>query len=79
MFRILIRNILLIRITNEKNMKYLYFIFEFIGFVIGFPVGLLLGFFIFIYSSEPADVKVMIIPLFNYFMFNAVPHSVLHV
>lgn len=60
-------------------MKYLYFIFEFIGFVIGFPGGLLLGFFIFIYSSEPADVKVMIIHLFNYFMFNDVPHSVLHV
>ncbi|KAK9920919.1 hypothetical protein M0R45_029456 [Rubus argutus] len=38
-------------------MKYLYFIFEFIGFLIGFPVGLLLGFFIFIYSSEPEDVK----------------------
>lgn len=63
-------------------MKYLYFIFEFIGFVIGFPVGLLLGFFIFIYSSEPADVKVIddhTPSLFNYFMFNAVPHSVLHV
>ncbi|KAM5559793.1 synaptotagmin-3-like [Rosa sericea] len=38
-------------------MRHLYFIFEFIGFLIGFPIGLLLGFFIFIYSSQPEDVK----------------------
>ncbi|XP_050381269.1 synaptotagmin-3-like [Argentina anserina] len=38
-------------------MRHLYFIFEFTGFLIGFPIGLLLGFFIFIFSSKPKDVK----------------------
>ncbi|KAL6141958.1 hypothetical protein ACLB2K_060243 [Fragaria x ananassa] len=38
-------------------MRHLYFIFEFTGFLIGFPIGLLLGFFIFIFSSKPVDVK----------------------
>lgn len=39
-------------------MKIFSFLFDLIGFGIGIPIGLLLGFFIFIYS-EPDDVKVI--------------------
>ncbi|ONI03057.1 hypothetical protein PRUPE_6G235800 [Prunus persica] len=45
-------------------MRILSFLFEIIGFGIGIPIGLLLGFFIFIYS-EPDDVKDPIIKPLN--------------
>ncbi|CAB4284274.1 unnamed protein product [Prunus armeniaca] len=45
-------------------MRIFSFLFEIIGFGIGIPIGLLLGFFIFIYS-EPDDVKDPIIKPLN--------------
>lgn len=39
-------------------MRILSLLFDFIGFGFGIPIGLVLGFFIFIYS-KPEDVKVI--------------------